>query len=79
MKSKKKLDKILIKIFKKIFKLKKINLRKLNYDNMPNWDSLTHMQLVSLIEKKFRININEIEISTITSYNKIIKILKKKI
>jgi len=79
MKSKKKLDKILIQIFKKIFKLKKINLRKLNYDNMPNWDSLTHMQLVSLIEKKFRININEIEISTITSYNKIIKILKKKI
>ena len=67
MKSKKKLDKILIQIFKKIFKLKKINLRKLNYDNMPNWDSLTHMQLVSLIEKKFRININEIEISTITS------------
>jgi acyl carrier protein len=80
MKSKKDKDinKILSQIFKKIFKLKRVNSNKLNYESVPNWDSLAHMQLVSQIEKKFRININEIDISTITSYNKIIKLLKKK-
>lgn len=43
-------------------------------DNMPNWDSLRHMNLVLALEEEFRVVIPDEDAGNITSY-KLIKLV----
>lgn len=54
-------------------------LPSLSIENCEEWDSANHMMLIIEIEKTFKIRLKQSEITKMTSYSKIEKILKKKI
>ena len=75
-------NKKLLNIFIKNLKLKANEIRNLqskNFDIVLNdhskWDSLMHVKIISDLEKKFNININEKNFLKFTSIKKIIKII----
>ena len=70
----KELDKKLEEILKKIFKNEKIDLEG-TIEDIPEWDSFTHIQLIDAIEEKFKIEIEFNDAITMTS----IPTIKKKI
>ena len=70
----KELDVKLEVLLKKIFKIQKINLED-SIENISEWDSLTHVQLITAIEKEFKIKIKFDDVMIMTS----IPIIKKKI
>jgi len=70
----KELDMKLEEILKKIFKNEKIDLEG-TIEDIPEWDSFTHIQLIDAIEEKFKIEIEFNDAITMTS----IPIIKKKI
>ncbi len=73
-----KLDNEVINIFKKIFKDNKITINS-NINNVKNWDSLNHVNLIAEISKKYSIKISFIEMVNINSTKSLIKLLKKKL
>ena len=70
----KELDVKLEKILKKVFKIEKINLEG-SIEDISEWDSFTHIQLISAIEKEFKIKVQFNDAMVMTS----IPIIKKKI
>ena len=70
----KELDVKLEKILKKVFKIEKINLEG-SIEDISEWDSYTHIQLLSTIEKEFKIKVEFNDAMVMTS----IPIIKKKI
>ena len=69
------------KLFSKTmsFPLKKIN-DKSSAENVENWDSLSHVQLISSIEKKFKIKISAEEgIDEFDNFKQIVGFVEKKI
>ena len=68
------LDVKLEEILKKVFKIEKINLED-SIEDISEWDSLAHVQLISMIEKEFKIKIKFNDVMIMTS----IPIIKKKI
>ena len=70
----KELDIKLEKILKKVFKIEKINLEG-SIEDISEWDSFTHIQLISAIEKEFKIKVEFNDAMVMTS----IPIIKKKI
>ena len=72
--STKELDIKLEKILKKVFKTEKINLEG-SIEDISEWDSFTHIQLINAIEKEFKIKVEFNDAMVMTS----IPIIKKKI
>ena len=70
----KELDIKLEKILKKVFKIQKINLES-SIEDISEWDSLTHIQLINAIDEEFEIEIGLNDAIIMTS----IPIIKKKI
>ena len=70
----KELDVKLDVLLKKVFKIQKINLEG-SIEDISEWDSLTHVQLISAIEKEFKIKIKFEDVMIMTS----IPIIKKRI
>ena len=70
----KELDMKLEEILKKIFKNEKIDLEG-TIEDIPEWDSFTHIQLIDAIEGEFKIEIEFNDVLIMTS----IPIIKKKI
>ena len=70
----KELDVKLEVLLKEVFKIQKINLED-SIENISEWDSLTHVQLITAIEKEFKIKIKFDDVMIMTS----IPIIKKKI
>ena len=70
----KELDVKLDVLLKKVFKIQKIDLE-VSIVDISEWDSLTHVQLISAIEKEFKIKIKFDDVMIMTS----IPIIKKKI
>tara|TARA_B100000787_G_C16164627_1_gene283194 strand:+ start:809 stop:1048 length:240 start_codon:yes stop_codon:yes gene_type:complete len=56
---------------------KKILSDELKYNDVPEWDSIGHMTLMSNLEDVFEINIETDDIVDFSSYKKGIEILKK--
>ena len=69
----KELDVKLDVLLKKVFKIQKIDLE-VSIVDISEWDSLTHVQLISAIEKEFKIKIKFDDVMIMTS----IPIIKKK-
>ena len=71
--SSKELDIKLEKILKKVFKIEKINLEG-SIEDISEWDSFAHFQLMDTIEAEFKIEIEPNDVIIMTS----IPIIKKK-
>ncbi len=56
--------------------LKKFN-EKIKYNDIPEWDSIGHMTLMSSLEDGFKISIETDDIVDFSSFKKGIQILKK--
>ena len=67
-----------IEIFLKSFSIdkKKFN-EKIKYNDIPEWDSIGHMTLMSDLESAFNITIDTDDIIDFSSFKKGIQILKK--
>jgi len=74
MKNKKKYIEIFIKSFS--MDEKKFN-EKIKYNDIPEWDSIGHMTLMSDLEEGFNISIDTDDIIDFSSFKKGIQILKK--
>ena len=74
MKNKKKYIEIFIKSFS--IDKKKFN-EKIKYNDIPEWDSIGHMTLISDLEEGFNISIDTDDIIDFSSFKKGIQILKK--
>lgn len=59
-------------------KMDNIKLKDLSLNNHPKWDSLAHVKLLSVLEKKFKISINETNIDEFSNIKSIFKFLSKK-
>ena len=75
-------NKKLLKIFEINLKLSLIeieNLKKgkidIKFNDHPRWDSLNHVKILSELEKKFKIEINEKNYQKFTSIKKINKLI----
>ena len=55
---------------------KKFN-EKIKYNEIPEWDSIGHMTLMSSLEEKFNISMDTDDIVDFSSFEKGIEILKK--
>ena len=65
-------------IFSSVFSLKDdFDFEKLNYQDIPEWDSIGHMTLVSELENEFSISIETDDIVDFSSFKKGIELLKK--
>ena len=56
---------------------KKLVNAKLEYNSIPEWDSIGHMSLIASLEETFNISIETDDIIDFSSYKKGIEILKK--
>ena len=66
------------KAFSESLSLDQKNLsEELKYNDIPEWDSIGHMTLMSNLEETFNINIETDDIVDFSSYKKGIEILKK--
>lgn len=62
----------------KIFKLKDKNkILKINRKNFVKWDSLTHLQIIFLLEKNIKKKVSIEKLNKISSVKEIIKILNE--
>ena len=79
--SKTDLDVRLEKILKEIFQVEKIDLN-LSMDEIPEWDSFKHYELIIAVENEFKIKLADADTIEITSIpiikSKIIKYLNEK-
>ena len=75
------LDARLEKILKEVFQVEKIDLN-LSMDEIPNWDSFKHYELIIAVENEFKIKLKIADTMAITSIpiikSKILKYLNEK-
>lgn len=65
-------------IFAKVFSLKEdYNFNNLKYQDIPEWDSIGHMTLISELENAFKISIDTDDIVDFSSFKKGQEILAK--
>ena len=69
--------KIYNEAFTKTLGVKQSKLKNLKYQGVKSWDSVGHMNLISVLEKKFKIEMEIDDIVDLSSYEKGKKILKK--
>jgi len=68
------LDTRLEKILKEVFQIEEINLN-FSMDEIPEWDSFKHYELIVAVENEFKIKLEDVDTIEITS----IPIIKSKI
>ena len=73
------MDKKLKKIFAKIIGVKETSIKSnTSPKNTKKWDSLTHINFILALQKKFKIKINDEDAMNILSYDDAIKYIKKR-
>tara|TARA_B100000123_G_scaffold259788_1_gene225600 strand:- start:418 stop:654 length:237 start_codon:yes stop_codon:yes gene_type:complete len=65
------------KAFIDTFEIKESVLDKLKYNEIDEWDSIGHMNLISALEENFKITLETDDIVDFSSYNKGKEILSK--
>ncbi len=80
MKEKKSINSDIQKILSQILKLKIIEINdQTSIFNTTKWDSLTQIQIIIALEKKFKIKFSQTEIFQLNNFMDIKKVLNKKI
>tara|TARA_B100000795_G_C22364269_1_gene273655 strand:+ start:104 stop:352 length:249 start_codon:yes stop_codon:yes gene_type:complete len=62
--------------FVEIFSINEDLLEELEYNSIPQWDSVGHMALIALLEENFEIMMDMEEIIDFSSYKKGLEILR---
>lgn len=70
-------NKIYKKVFSETLSVNEDKLEKLSYNDIPEWDSIGHMTLMSNLEEKFDISLETDDIVDFSSFSKGKEILKK--
>ena len=70
-------NKIYKKVFSETLSVNEDKLEKLSYNDIPEWDSIGHMTLMSNLEEKFGISLETDDIVDFSSFSKGKEILKK--
>lgn len=65
------------KVFSESLSLDNQNIENLKYNEIPEWDSIGHMTLMSGLEETFNISLETDDIVDFSSFKKGIEILKK--
>jgi len=68
------LDIRLVKILKEVFQIEEVDLN-FSMDEIPEWDSFKHYELIVAVENEFKIKLEDVDTIEITS----IPIIKSKI
>ena len=68
------LDTRLVKILKEVFQIEEVDLN-FSMDEIPEWDSFKHYELIVAVENEFKIKLEDVDTIEITS----IPIIKSKI
>ena len=68
------LDTRLEKILKEVFQIEEVNLN-FSMDEIPEWDSFKHYELIVAVENEFKIKLEDVDTIEITS----VPIIKSKI
>ena len=73
------IEKKVYKIFLKVLKLKKVSdlCETSSPKNINNWDSLAHIEIVTNLNKAFKIDIKFEDLMKINKFKDVFKILKK--
>tara|TARA_B100001996_G_C18374322_1_gene482840 strand:+ start:258 stop:500 length:243 start_codon:yes stop_codon:yes gene_type:complete len=73
------LQKKVYQIFVKVLKLKNVNVLndKSSPKNISNWDSLAHIEIITNLNKTFKIDISFDDLMKINNLKDVFKILKK--
>ena len=75
------LDTRLEKILKEVFQIEEVNLN-FSMDEIPEWDSFKHYELIVAVENEFKIKLEDVDTIEITSIpiikSKILKYLNEK-
>jgi len=66
-----------IKVFEEILGVKEEQLAGLEYQAVPSWDSVGHMELVAKLEDAFNVMMKTDDIAGFSSFEKGMEILKK--
>ena len=64
-------------VFIKSFSIEKNKLKNLKYNDIPEWDSIGHMTLMSSLEEVFNVSLETDDIVDFSSYKVGLKILDK--
>ena len=75
---KKKVEDKLKKIFSKTLGLNKKDIVNANMYKITEWDSLSHIKLISTIEREFKVTINDENSFQLINYKKFLEFLIKK-
>lgn len=68
----------LIKIFQTVFNRQDIQIHEeMVADDIDEWDSLTHIQLIVEVEKKFNVKFRNAEIARLKNVGDLIKLISK--
>jgi acyl carrier protein len=65
------------KVFQDTFSLGTLELEKLSYQSIPAWDSVGHMELMTVLEDTFNVQLDIDDIIDFSSFQKGIEILQK--
>ena len=66
-------------LFVNVFSLSRENINSdTSINNVEKWSSLMHFKLVASLEEEFKIRFNEDEFLNLTSFGKILEVLKQK-
>jgi len=80
MKNTSEVDQLILKVLSKNLKIQFKNLNeKIGINITPEWDSVNHLNIISSLEKKFEIEFNTKEISELTNFQNIKKIIEQKV
>jgi len=80
MKNTSEVDQLILKVLSKNLKIQFKNLNeKIEINITPEWDSVNHLNIISSLEEKFKIEFNTKEISELTNFQNIKKIIEQKV
>jgi len=68
------------KVFRDIFDEPRIEIaRDSNADNVPDWDSLAHINLLTAIQKKFKVKFTLVEMQYLKNVGDLVDLVERKL
>ena len=66
-------------LFKNTFNIKEKDINKASQNNLKNWDSVNHMNLILAIEKEFDITLDNNDVIKLSDFRSCFQLIKNKL
>ena len=66
-------------LFKNTFSIKDEDINKASQNNLKNWDSINHMNLILAIEKEFDITLDNNDVIKLSNFRSCFQLIKNKL